>query len=64
MLFAAGDTRYEAPRYHRWTFDDYLATEQTMVLATYVVDTELVGEGGVAALTVVDEEFGDVVASS
>lgn len=63
-VLAAGETWYEAPGCHHRVFDNHLATEQTTVLATYVVDTDVVTEGGLAALTVVDEEFRDVVASS
>lgn len=64
-VLTAGETWYEAPGCHHRTFDNHLATERTTVLATYVVDTEVVRKGGLAALTIVDEEFsGDVVASS
>lgn len=63
-VLAAGGTWYEAPGCHHRTFDNHLAAGRTTVLATYVVETEVVREGGLAALTVVDEEFQDVVASS
>ncbi|KAM0795741.1 hypothetical protein BDR22DRAFT_882949 [Usnea florida] len=63
-VLTAGETWYEAPGCHHRTFDNHLTTEPTTVLATYVVDTEVVREGGLAALTIVDEEFRDVVASS
>ena len=56
-----GESWYEAPGCHHRIFDNYLATRPTTVLATYVVDTEVVRKGGLAALTVVDEGFGDVV---
>ena len=63
-VLTPGETWYEAPGCHHRTFDNHLATEPTTVLATYVVDTEVVRQGGLAALTIVDEEFRDVVASS
>ena len=63
-VLTAGETWYEAPGCYHRTFDNYLATEPTTVLATYVVNTEVVREGGLAALTIIDEEFRDVVASS
>lgn len=63
-VLRAGETWYEAPGCHHRTFDNHLVTEPTTVLATYVVDTEVVRKGGLAALTVVDEGFRGVVASS
>ena len=62
-VLAAGESWYEAPGCHHRVFDNNLATEPTTVVATYVVDTDVVREGGLAALTVVDEEFRDVVAA-
>lgn len=56
-VLAAGATWYEAPGCHHRVFDNHLVTERTTVLATYVVETEVVRRGGLAALTVVDEEF-------
>ncbi len=63
-VIAAGESWYEAPGCHHRVFDNHLKTEETTVVATYVVDTEVVREGGLAALTVVDEGFGEGVASS
>ena len=63
-VFMRGDSWYEAPGCHHVVFENHLATEQTTVLATYVVETEVVKEGGLEALTIVDEEWRDVVASA
>lgn len=62
-VIPAGEAWYEAPGCHHRVFDNHLATESTTVLATYVVDTDVVTQGGLAALTIVDEEFRAVVAS-
>lgn len=61
----AGETWYEAPGCHHRVFENYYhgaeSETTTVVLATYVVGTEVVREGGVEGLVIVDEEFKDVV---
>jgi hypothetical protein len=39
------------------TSDNYSTTEPAQILATMVVDTKIVEEGGVAALVVIDPEY-------
>lgn len=63
-VLAAGESWYEAPGCHHRVFENNLATEMTTVVATYVVDTDVVMERGLAALTVVDEEFRDGVVAA
>lgn len=60
---AKGGSWYEAPGCHHRLSDNLSATEGARLLATMVVDTSVVEEGGLGALVVVDEEYRDVVFS-
>lgn len=56
-----GETWYEAPGCHHKISDNYSETETATLLATFVVDTKVVEEGGYGALVQVDEEYRDVI---
>ncbi|RYP13040.1 hypothetical protein DL767_010913 [Monosporascus sp. MG133] len=60
QVIAAGGSWYEAPGCHHKISDNYSATEPAKLLATFVINTEVVEEGGLAALVQVDEEYRDV----
>ena len=55
MVLAAGQSWYERPGCHHRVFDNNRVGEQTTVLATYLVDSEVVREGGLEALTIMDD---------
>jgi quercetin dioxygenase-like cupin family protein len=57
QVIPAGGTFFEAPGCHHVTSDNYSTTEPAQILATMVVDTKIVEEGGVAALVVIDPEY-------
>lgn len=59
-VFTKGGSLFEAPECHHKVSDNYSTTESAVILATLVVDTEVVQRGGVAALTVFDEEYRDI----
>lgn len=59
-VFTKGGSFFEAPRCHHKVSDNYSTTESAVILATLVVDTEVVERGGIAALTVFDEEYRDI----
>ena len=59
-VIAKGGSWYEAPGcYHRIS-DNFSRTEPAKLLATFVVDTKVVDEGGLAALVELDEEYRDI----
>ncbi|KAL6896373.1 hypothetical protein GGI43DRAFT_115923 [Trichoderma evansii] len=60
-VIPAGGTFFEAPGCHHVTSDNYSTTEPAQIIATMVVDTKIVEEGGVAALVVIDPEYLDAV---
>ena len=55
-----GDTWYEAPGCHHRVSDNHSTTEPMTLLATFVVDTRVMEEGGPGALVQIDEEYKDV----
>lgn len=59
-VIEAGGTWYEAPGCHHKVSANVSATEPATLLATFIVDTQVVEEGGLAALVQVDEEYRDV----
>ncbi|KAJ4153766.1 hypothetical protein LMH87_010240 [Akanthomyces muscarius] len=59
-VLAKGESFFEAPCCHHRVSNNYSATEPAKLLATMVVDDEVVEKGGYEALTVIDEEFRDV----
>ncbi|KAF1814706.1 cupin domain-containing protein [Eremomyces bilateralis CBS 781.70] len=60
-LFSEGEAWYEAPGCHHKTSENASQTEELILLATFVVETKVVDEGGMGALVQVDEEYKDVV---
>lgn len=63
-IVTAGESFFEAPGCYHRVSETYSATEGAKLLATMVVDTEVVERGGVAALVVVDEEYRHFLPSS
>lgn len=59
-VIETGGTWYEAPGCHHRVSANHSKTEPAKILATFVVDTEVVEDGGLAALVQVDEEYRDV----
>ena len=55
-----GESWYEEPGCHHVTSANASDTEPLELLATFVVETKVIVEGGPAALVVVDEEYKDV----
>lgn len=56
-VFEKGGTWFEAPGCHHKVSDNYSATEEAKLLATFVIDSEVVEKGGVEALVEIDEEY-------
>jgi quercetin dioxygenase-like cupin family protein len=61
QLLTKNDTWYEAPGCHHKTSANASDTEEMELLATFVVETKVLVEGGPQALVQVDEEYKDVV---
>jgi quercetin dioxygenase-like cupin family protein len=61
QLLTEGETWYEAPGCHHKVSANASETEDYVLLATFVVETKVVEEGGMGALVVVDEEYKDLV---
>lgn len=57
FVVEAGGTFFEAPGCHHKVSDNYSSTEPAKLLATFVVDTEVVEKGGIEALVQIDEEY-------
>jgi quercetin dioxygenase-like cupin family protein len=57
LVLAEGETWYEAPGCHHRISQNASETEPLVFLATFVVETKVVEDGGVAALVQIDEEF-------
>lgn len=55
-----GESFFEAPGCHHRVSDNYSDSEPAKLLATMVVDNEVVEKGGYQALTVFDEEYRDI----
>ncbi|PNP45042.1 hypothetical protein TGAMA5MH_03091 [Trichoderma gamsii] len=55
-----GGSWFEAPGCHHKVSENDSATEFAKLLATMIVDTDVVEKGGVAALVVYDDEYKDV----
>ncbi|KAI0183830.1 RmlC-like cupin domain-containing protein [Xylaria flabelliformis] len=60
QVISAGGTWYEAPGCHHKISDNHSKTEQAKLLATFIVDTQVLEEQGMSALLQVDEEYKDV----
>ncbi|KAK0284856.1 hypothetical protein LTR35_000191 [Friedmanniomyces endolithicus] len=54
-----GDTWYEAPGCHHKISANASATEPMTLLATFVVDSKVIEEGGFEALVQIDKEYRD-----
>jgi len=54
-----GDTWYEAPGCHHKISANASSTEPLTLLATFVVDSKVIEEGGFEALVQIDEEYKD-----
>jgi len=54
-----GDTWYEAPGCHHKISANASSTEPMTLLATFVVDSKVIEEGGFEALVQIDEEYRD-----
>jgi len=63
MVLSKGESWYEAPGCHHRISANASETEELEFIATFVVETKVVEEGGPGALVVIDEEFKDLVAS-
>ncbi|KAH8804376.1 choline dehydrogenase [Xylogone sp. PMI_703] len=59
-VIEVGGTFHEAPGCHHRVSQNYSKSEPATILATMVVDTHVVEEGGYAALIKVDEEYRDI----
>lgn len=59
-VIEAGGSWYEAPGCHHKISANTSTTEKATILATFVVDTQVVEEQGMAALVQVDEEYRDL----
>jgi quercetin dioxygenase-like cupin family protein len=60
QVFEQGGSWFEALGCHHRVSDNYSATESAKLLATLIVDTEVVEKGEIAALVVYDEEYRDI----
>lgn len=56
-VYGPGGTFLERPGCHHTVAENNSATEPATLLATFVVDTEVLKVGGYGALTVVDEDW-------
>jgi quercetin dioxygenase-like cupin family protein len=56
-IFHAGGTFHEMPGCHHKISDNASDIEEAVILATLVVDTEVLGRGGIEGLVVIDEEY-------
>ncbi|KAF2094420.1 cupin domain protein [Rhizodiscina lignyota] len=61
MVLTAGESWYEAPGCHHRISANASETEEMELMATFVVETKVAEEGGMAALVQIDEEFVDLM---
>ena len=59
----AGQSWYEAPGCHHRVSENVSKTEEAKLVATMVVETKVVEEGGMGALVILDEEYKDMIAN-
>lgn len=57
----AGQSWYEAPGCYHRVSENVSKTEEAKLLATMVVETKIVEEGGMGALVILDEEYLDML---
>lgn len=63
-IFGPGEVFFENPGCRHRISDNASATEPATIVATLIVDTKVVNEGGIEGLVVIDEEYRDVVAQA
>jgi quercetin dioxygenase-like cupin family protein len=61
QIFGPGESFFENPGCRHRISDNASITESATIVATLVIDTKVVDEGGIQALVVTDEEYRDVV---
>ncbi|TAQ83724.1 hypothetical protein B7494_g7946 [Chlorociboria aeruginascens] len=61
QIYGPGETFHENPGCRHWISDNASATEEATFVATFIVDTKAVEEGGVEGLVVIDEEYREMV---
>ena len=59
-VFDKGGSWFEAPGCHHLVSANLSTTESAKIIATLVVDTEVVEKGGVKALVEFDDEYKDI----
>ncbi|EON62362.1 hypothetical protein W97_01584 [Coniosporium apollinis CBS 100218] len=60
LVLTKGETWYEAPGCHHKISANASDTEDLLLLATFVVETKVVEDGGFGALVQVDEQYRDL----
>jgi quercetin dioxygenase-like cupin family protein len=60
QVLEKGESWFEMPGCHHKISMNASDTEELVLLATFVVESKVVEEGGMAALVVVDQEYKDV----
>jgi hypothetical protein len=63
-IFGPGETFFENPGCRHRISDNASTTEPATIVATLIVDTKVVDEGGIQGLVVIDEEYREVVAQA
>ena len=56
-IFHTGGTFHEMPGCHHVISDNASDTEEAVIVATLVVDTTVLDQGGIEGLVVIDEEY-------
>ena len=56
-VIKAGDSWYEAPGCHHKVSDNASQTEGAVLVATFVIDSDVLERDGMGALIQIDEEF-------
>ncbi|PHH91946.1 hypothetical protein CDD83_9662 [Cordyceps sp. RAO-2017] len=57
MLLGAGETWYEAPGCHHRVSANASATDELVLFATFVIETDVWEAGGIQALVKIDDEY-------
>jgi hypothetical protein len=60
-IFGPGESFFEYPGCHHRISDNASTTEEAVLVATLIVDTKVVEEGGVEGLVVIDEEYREAI---
>lgn len=64
QIFGPGETFTENPGCKHKISDNASATEPATMIATFVVDTEVVEKVGIEGLVVIDEDYKSIVAEA